>query len=283
MRAQPNKAASGARRNGTAVRDRSRADVVSIAFHGLGTPGPGVDAEAEEYFISTDLFLAVLDATHKHPGVELSFDDGYASDVQIALPAIIERGLSARFFPLAGQLGRPGYVDADGVRELALAGMTVGSHGMRHRSWRGLGRNALQEELVDARATCSARRLMLRSTAACPFGAYDRGVLASLREQGYTHVFTSDRRRARVGAWLQPRYSVRRGDTIQSVRDDILAARSFPERARGALPHGSRHGDELARSRRVRGCACGDRVDLVPGRGKDSRFTRSRGAAPSRR
>jgi hypothetical protein len=59
--------------------------------------------------------------------------------------------------------------------------------------------------------------------------------MAALREEGYTHVFTSDRRPARVGAWLQPRYSVRQHDTLQSVRDDILAPRPFPERLRGAL------------------------------------------------
>ena len=31
---------------------------------------------------------------------------------------------------------------------------------------------------------------------------------------GYPQVFTSDRRRAQHGDWLQPRYSVRRNDTF---------------------------------------------------------------------
>jgi peptidoglycan/xylan/chitin deacetylase (PgdA/CDA1 family) len=208
---------------------------VNILFHGLGLPGPGVDAEAERYFITTDLFLAVLDEVREHPAVELSFDDGYASDVHIAWPALTERGLTARFFPLAGQLGQPGYVRAEEVRELAVAGMAVGSHGMRHRSWRSLDPQARREELVEARHLLSAAAGAPIDTAACPFGAYDRGVLTALRTEGYAHVFTSDRRRARPGAWLQPRYSVRRGDTIESVREQILAARPLRERARGAL------------------------------------------------
>ena len=52
------------------------------------------------------------------------------------------------------------------------------------------------------------------TSAACPFGAYDRQVLAALRRHGYSQVFTSDRRRARLGDWLQPRYSIRRNDTV---------------------------------------------------------------------
>jgi peptidoglycan/xylan/chitin deacetylase (PgdA/CDA1 family) len=215
--------------------DRADACVVNISFHGLGTPGPGIDAEAERYFIGTDLFLAVLDEVREYSWVELSFDDGYASDVEIALPAVIARGLFARFFPLAGRLGSPGHMSANGVRELAAAGMAIGSHGMGHCSWRGLDRQALHEELVGARHVLAAAAGTPIDTAACPFGSYDRDVLAALREQGYTRVFTSDRRRARAGAWLQPRYSVCRDDTIQTVRDDILAPPQFPGRVRSAL------------------------------------------------
>ena len=71
--------------------------------------------------------------------------------------------------------------------------------------------------------------------AACPFGAYDRGSLQALREQHYGTVFTSDRRRARRGAWLQPRYSVRRDDTLQTVREQILAEPPARQQALGAL------------------------------------------------
>ena len=92
------------------------------------------DSDAEDYFIDKDLFARYSTRCRGQPGMELSFDDGYASDMEIALPALLERGLSARFFPLAGKLGRPGYLTAAGVRELAAAGMALGSHGMRHRS-----------------------------------------------------------------------------------------------------------------------------------------------------
>jgi peptidoglycan/xylan/chitin deacetylase (PgdA/CDA1 family) len=207
-------------------------EVTGVCFHGVGQPGPGTDPEAAEYFVSRDLFLAVLDELMQHPETDLTFDDGYASDVDVVLPALAERDLSARFFPLAGRLGSPGHVDATGVRALAEAGMTIGSHGMRHRSWRGLDARAEEEELAVARSLIAEAAGAPVTCVACPFGAYDRRVLAALRGHGYTQVFTSDRCRARAGNWLQPRYSVRGHDTVSTVRDDILARRPLREKLR---------------------------------------------------
>jgi peptidoglycan/xylan/chitin deacetylase (PgdA/CDA1 family) len=208
---------------------------VHVLFHGIGRPGPGVGAEDEAYFVSRDLMLAVLDELRDDPARQVSFDDGYDSDVNVALPALLERGMSARFFPLAGQLGQPGRVDADGLRELIRTGMAVGSHGMRHRPWRSMDSGTRREELVEARRVLSDAAGVPVDAAACPFGEYDRHALRALREQHYGMVFTSDRRRARRGAWLQPRYSVRRGDTLQTVREQILAEPSARQRARSVL------------------------------------------------
>jgi peptidoglycan/xylan/chitin deacetylase (PgdA/CDA1 family) len=209
--------------------------VVHICFHGIGTPGPDADSGEADYFVSEELFLAVLDEIADRTDVRLSFDDGNASDFEIALPAMLGRGLAATFFPLAGLLGQPGYLSAGQVGELAQAGMSIGSHGMMHRSWRGMSQEATREELVAARDVLAAAAGAPVDTAACPFGAYDRGVLKSLREHRYRRVFTSDRRRATPGAWLQARYSVHRGDTPDSVRTGILAGPRPAERARGVV------------------------------------------------
>jgi peptidoglycan/xylan/chitin deacetylase (PgdA/CDA1 family) len=208
---------------------------VHVLFHGIGDPGPDVGAEDEPYFVSRDLMLAVLDEIRDNPRQEVSFDDGYGSDVNVALPALLERGMSARFFPLAGQLGKPGRVDAGGLRDLIGAGMIVGSHGMRHRPWRGMDARTRREELIEARQMLSDAAGTSVDVAACPFGAYDRSALKALREQRYGTVFTSDRRRARRDAWLQPRYSVRRGDTLQTVREQILAEPPARRQALGVL------------------------------------------------
>jgi peptidoglycan/xylan/chitin deacetylase (PgdA/CDA1 family) len=217
------------------VSDSAADEVIGICFHGVGVPGPDLEPEAAEYFVSRDLFLTVLDAVAEHPSVDLTFDDGYASDVAIALPALSERGLTARFFPLAGRLGSPGHVDTADVGALAQAGMTVGSHGMHHRAWRGLDAESVTEELGLARSIIAEASGEPVTDVACPFGAYDRRVLGELHRHGYTAVFTSDRRRARRGGWVQPRYSIRSYDTVSSVQQDVLAVPSPRERLRGAV------------------------------------------------
>jgi peptidoglycan/xylan/chitin deacetylase (PgdA/CDA1 family) len=208
---------------------------VHLLFHGIGAPGPNIAESDRPYFVSRDLLLAVLDEIRDLPFISISFDDGYVSDVEVALPALVARGLTARFFPLAGHLGKSGYLDAGGMRELARAGMTLGSHGMRHRSWRRMSASDVRVELVEARRVLSAAAGAPIEEAACPFGEYDRGALAALRAHGYRTVYTSDRRRARDGAWLQPRYSVRGGDSLESVRAQILSVPSMRDRVGGTV------------------------------------------------
>jgi peptidoglycan/xylan/chitin deacetylase (PgdA/CDA1 family) len=208
--------------------------VIGISFHGIGEPHRSVSIEDQAYFVTRDFFLALLDEVAGRREVELSFDDGYISDLEIALPALIERSLSARFFPTAGRLGEPGFVDATGIKALSSAGMTIGSHGMRHRSWRALDADSTDDELYLARSIIARAAGTNVTTAACPFGAYDRRVLTELRRCGYTKVFTSDRRRAQSGAWLQPRYGVTCEDTLETVRNGILAPRPLHDRLRRA-------------------------------------------------
>jgi peptidoglycan/xylan/chitin deacetylase (PgdA/CDA1 family) len=197
--------------------------VVNVCFHGIGTPGRELEPGEADYWVARQAFLDVLDEVASWPAVRLSFDDGNASDAEIALPALLERGLRADFFVLAGRLDATGSLGEDEVRELARHGMGIGSHGMRHRSWRGMDPATRREELVEARERLAEVAGRPVEAAACPLGRYDRHVLAELRRLGYRRVYTSDRRYARPDAWLQPRHSVRAGDTPASMRASALA------------------------------------------------------------
>ncbi len=192
--------------------------VVNICFHGIGRPGRELEPGEEAYWVGRDQFRRLLDELASWSAVRLSFDDGNASDVEIALPELTERGLVADFFPVAGRLGAPGSLTPADLAELRRQGMRVGSHGMRHRPWRGLDPAGRHEELVVARHVIAAAAGAPVELAACPLGRYDRRLLGELRRLGYRHVFTSDRRPARADAWLQPRYSVRRDDTPLTLR-----------------------------------------------------------------
>jgi peptidoglycan/xylan/chitin deacetylase (PgdA/CDA1 family) len=196
--------------------------MINICFHGIGTPGREMEPGEDRYWISVDLFHAVLDEVRTWPAVRLSFDDGNTSDVEHGLPALLERGLAADFFVLAARLESAGSLDEDAVKLLHKSGMTIGTHGMWHRSWRGMDQATADAELVEARQRLAAAAGADVKRAACPLGRYDRELLVRMRRLGYERVFTSDRRTARPGTWLQPRYSVRRDDTPESLRAEAL-------------------------------------------------------------
>ncbi|MEH1125117.1 polysaccharide deacetylase family protein [Micromonospora sp. CPCC 206061] len=206
--------------------------VVNVCFHGVGTPRRELEPGEAVYWVDVDRFRRILDEVATWPSVRISFDDGNASDVEIGLPELAERGLAADFFVVAGRLDQPGSVGVDHVRELRHRGMEIGTHGMWHRSWRGLSATESHEELVAARDRLAEVAGQPVVTAALPLGQYDRTVLAALRRSGYRRVFTSDRRTARRGSWLQPRYSVRQHDTPENLRAEILSGPPLARRLR---------------------------------------------------
>lgn len=194
-----------------------RGQVIHLNFHGVGAPPRALDHGEADVWVSREAFESVLDLVAERPDVHLTFDDGNESDVSIALPALRARRLCASFFVPAAVVGSPGFLDEDGVRALAAAGMVVGSHGMRHRSWVGLTPDAEHEEIVLARDRLAAIVGRPVDEAACPFGEYDRRSLRLLRDAGFRRVYTSDRGPAREGAWLQPRNTVRCDHRLDDV------------------------------------------------------------------
>ena len=126
------------------------------------------------------------------------------------------------FFPTAATLDEPGYLRTSDVRALADAGMEIGTHGMQHRSWRDMSAEQAQDELVAARERLEDAAGHRIDTAACPFGAYDRGALKQLRRAGYAHVMTSDGGHTSPASWLQPRNTLRRTHDLATVVRHLL-------------------------------------------------------------
>ncbi len=203
------------------VRDR-----VNLCFHGVGRPGRELEPGEDAYWITLTQFEDVLDAVTGRPDVRLSFDDGNVSDVDVALPRLVERGLDATFFVLTGRLGLAGSLSESGVASLAQAGMRIGSHGHAHRSWRSMDRATSTQELHTAAGRLRDLSGQEVTEAACPLGEYDRGALRALRQAGFNRVSTSDRVRAVPDGWLQPRFSVRSEDDGATISALLARPRS---------------------------------------------------------
>lgn len=207
--------------------------IINLCFHGIGVCATEREPGESRYWISETVFTGVLDEVAGRPDVQLSFDDGNKSDVRVALPELVARGLRASFFALAGRLDDPASLNAAELGRLRESGMTIGSHGWAHVPWRGLDPEAGHREFVLARRVLEQASSGPVETAALPLGRYDRRVLGGLRRAGYRTVFTSDRFPALSNAWLQARYSITATDTPASVRA-LLSGSRIPAWALGS-------------------------------------------------
>lgn len=206
--------------------------IINLCFHGIGPPQRELEPDEAGYWIEAELYEDVLDRFGSRQEVRISFDDGNASDLELGLPGLLRRGLTATVFPLAGRLDQPGSLSRGDLRELGRSGLTIGSHGLSHRPWRDLDDHDLDRELILARADLAEAAGHPITQAALPLGRYDRRVLARLRTLGYRQVFTSDRAPAKARSWLQARYTVRSGDTVASLEREILDPRPLSRRIR---------------------------------------------------
>jgi peptidoglycan/xylan/chitin deacetylase (PgdA/CDA1 family) len=206
--------------------------IVTLNVHGVGTPVRDLEPGEDDVWVSVRQFEEVLDAVAGRPDVRLTFDDANASDLDIALPRLRRRGLTAQFFLCAGLLGKPGRLTRDGVRELVDAGMTLGSHGWTHRDWRRLAPAEVPQELAQAPDVLAEFTGQPITEVSVPFGSYDRHVLRRLRAAGVTRAYTSDGGRARPGSWLQARTSLRRTSDAKWLAEVLDGRPSLPRRAR---------------------------------------------------
>ena len=201
---------------------RGRSDgILNFCFHGIGTPRRVLEPDESLYWLEPEQFEEFLEVIDKNPSVRITFDDGNASDVEYALPALRKRNLIAAFFIISGRLDQPGSLTRAQVQSLVQAGMTVGSHGRRHVPWRSIGDQELHDELVDAADVIAKASGQQVRQVACPFGSYDRRVLGAIRECGFTRVYTVDGGSANRDAWLQTRYTVQASDTPADIEHRV--------------------------------------------------------------
>lgn len=206
----------------------------TLCFHGVGVPTYEREPGEAGYWVGRGRLLEILDWVARAPQVALSFDDGNRSDVDVVLPALVERDLVATFFPVLDRIGDTRSTSVSGLEELLAAGMDVGTHGRTHRPWAGLRGEAARSEILSPRHALEDLLGRRVDRAAAPLGRYDRHALALLRGGGCAEVNVSDQRPARPGAWIQPRFSVRADDTAASLQARMLASTDPARRVRDA-------------------------------------------------
>jgi peptidoglycan/xylan/chitin deacetylase (PgdA/CDA1 family) len=214
-----------------------RRDRLVLNFHGLGRVPNTVDAAERPFWCETDQFVSALDSIFALTQstdlrIEITFDDGNASHTEVALPLLRDRDLTATFFVCAGRIGEDGYLDAAAIRELAAAGMGIGSHGWSHVDWRAADDETLVREIDGAREVLAETLAAPVDKVAIPFGSYDRRVLSHLKRSGFRNAFTSDGGRASRSGWMIPRESYTTAWTADTIPDLVHREPPLSERLR---------------------------------------------------
>jgi peptidoglycan/xylan/chitin deacetylase (PgdA/CDA1 family) len=204
----------------------------------VGFPGP----VAARYKLDPDHFERHLDAiaaTGAEVGLwdpaagsgeraTLTFDDGGASAL-LAADALDRRGWRGHFFITTGRLGSAGFLDPDGVRELARRGHAVGGHSHTHPTY--FGRLSRAEQLEEWRRCRSELAELLGEPpvgASVPGGFFTPEVAQTAAEAGYSWLMTSEPESRVRGEWGLPvigRYTIwgstpaaRAGDYARGAR-----------------------------------------------------------------
>jgi peptidoglycan/xylan/chitin deacetylase (PgdA/CDA1 family) len=135
--------------------------------------------------------------------VGLSFDDGYADFVEHALPALQRHRFTATAYVLGGRLGggnvwdpdgpRKALLTADQVREMAAAGVEIGSHGLRHVSLPATDAVELVREIRDSRHILQDLTGQDVSGFCYPWGHVDSRAVGIVQDAGYAYACAIER------------------------------------------------------------------------------------------
>jgi peptidoglycan/xylan/chitin deacetylase (PgdA/CDA1 family) len=206
----------------------------------------------------SQLTAALEEGTLLDRAVALTFDDGCASAVRTAATALVERGMTATFFCVAGHLGgwndwptQPGtaprleLASAAELGDVARLGFEIGAHGMEHAPLGKAGVELSRRELRDAKAALEEAAGTTVRSVAYPYGVLPSPTAAAIAAELYGAACTT--RPAHVPAKCDPRalprvdvHYVRRPRVFRRAvaggLDAYLRARGFASALRTGRP-----------------------------------------------
>lgn len=121
----------------------------------------------------------------------LTFDDGRASDYDIAFAALRRRNMRADFFVNPANVGTRGYTGWNALREMSMAGMSIQSHGYEHRYFTHFHPHELRQSLYAARCVIEDKIGTSVTLLAPPGGRMPTGLVELARECGYQRIVSS--------------------------------------------------------------------------------------------
>lgn len=123
--------------------------------------------------------------------VVLTFDNGYASHFELAVPLLLRYRFTGTFFITVDRVGRPGHVTWDHLHKLVFLGMEIGSRGMSGEPFTTLPKEELVEELARTKRVLEEKLGVPVRALAVPGGSWSAAVAEAARQAGYDAVWIS--------------------------------------------------------------------------------------------
>jgi peptidoglycan/xylan/chitin deacetylase (PgdA/CDA1 family) len=169
----------------------------------------------------------------QRPVVAITFDDGFASAIDQAVPALAERGMPATVFGVAAHLGGindwPAEPPTSPRRPLASAaaladavgeGIALGSHGTSHAPLNLTAEDVLRREVIDSREALEAATGAPVRWFAYPYGTVPGRRVRALVERTYEGACAGGNRHVDAG---DDRFLLPRVDPHYLRRPSLLA------------------------------------------------------------
>ena len=123
--------------------------------------------------------------------VMITFDDGFRSDLTLALPIMERWGFRPVSFVTVDYVGRYGYLAWNDVRALSDAGGSIQSHTCSHALLPMLPTEMVRHELRESRVILEQVTGRQVKSLSLPGGGISGRVRRLVQEEGYRYLFTS--------------------------------------------------------------------------------------------
>jgi peptidoglycan/xylan/chitin deacetylase (PgdA/CDA1 family) len=164
--------------------------------------------------------------------VGITFDDGYLSVLEAALPELQRRGFGATAYIISDRLGGTNEWDegpswplmtVGQVRELAEAGIEIGSHAATHLRLAGASPEQLTAEVGDSKASLAALLGTEIRGFAYPYGSMDAAARRAVLDAGYEYACAVEASTAEIGLMALPRiYVGQQDDAVRMTAKRLL-------------------------------------------------------------
>jgi peptidoglycan/xylan/chitin deacetylase (PgdA/CDA1 family) len=166
----------------------------------------------------------------------ITFDDGFQSVFDHALPVLEEVNFKASIFCVTDYIGKSStwdvygnsnHLDKNSILRLSELGHEIGSHTCTHANLPYLSEKDLTKELYDSKARLQDITGRAVTSLSFPFGSWNKRVWGKAREVGYVSATLYRNHSCSFDSHLFPVHGVYQFDSLESIISKIDTSRTY--------------------------------------------------------